>query len=259
MDASYRNLDQTLESASLQRKWEAMSKKKSSNSGSSGSSSSYDGPIVKFARFRASTAPLPNLLTNILLISPGPKLAQWAACRDEVSRLLNEEKFGWRSVSILNVKDASSTASRATIIIEAESTEQQSRWREIIISSCPILHVKDCLELDVEIIAQDPRSEWRVFAVPATHPLVAAWPRLRAKIIELLRNYEWETLDMLLYGETRREAKPTVFITTKKKSKNDWLEIQQQVETLSAGVQVEVLEGKVEQISTGTRGWTCSE
>ncbi len=196
MDASYRTLDQTLanaalESASLQRKWEAMSKKKSSDSSSSGSSSSYDGPTVQFAKFRASTAPLPNLLPNILPISPGPKLAQWAACRDEVLRLLNEEKFGWRSVDMLNLKDASSTALRATIIIEAESTEQQSRWRDIIISSCHILHVKDCLELDVEIIAQDPRSEWRVFAVPATHPLVAAWPRLRAKIIELLRNYEW--------------------------------------------------------------------
>ncbi len=58
---------------------------------------------------------------------------------------------------------------------------------------------------------------------------------------------------MLLYGEIRREAKPTVFITMKERSKNDWLEIQQQVETLSAGVQVEVLEGQAEQISTGTR------
>ena len=110
-----------------------------------------------------------------------------------------------------------------------------------------MFHVKDFLELDVEIMAQDPSSEWRVFAVPATHPLVAAWPRLRATVIELLRNYEWETLDMLLYGETRREVKSTVFITTKEKSKNDWLEFQQQVETLSAGVQVEVLESTKSQ------------
>lgn len=48
---------------------------------------------------------------------------------------------------------------------------------------------------------------------------------------------------MLLYGETRSEAKPTVFLTTKEKSKNNWLEFQQQLETpLSAGVHVEVVE-----------------
>ena len=51
---------------------------------------------------------------------------------------------------------------QATLFIEVGSTEQ---WKEIIISACRILHVKDCLELDVVIIAQDPRSEWRVFAV----------------------------------------------------------------------------------------------
>ena len=258
MDPTYRTLDQALantawESTSLKRKWEVMSKKKSSSSGSDGS---YDGPIVKIAKFRASTASLPDFPTSIspisiIPISPGPKLAQWAACRDDISRLLKDEKFDFRSVSILNVKDTSGKPSRATIIIEVESIEQQSQWKEIIISSCYILHVKDCLELDVEIVAQDPKSEWRVFAIPATHPLVATWPQLRAKIIDLLRNYEWETLDVLLYGEIKSEAKPTIFITTKEKSKNNWLEFQQQLETLSADIHVEIVEGQIEQIATG--------
>ena len=251
MDITYRTLDQALgntalESPSLKRKWEAMSKKKSSSSSSSGSS--YDGPIVKIAKFRASTAPLPQLPTKVLPILPGPKLEQWAACRDEISRLLKEEEFDFRSVSILNVKDSSSAAPRATLIIEAESTKEQSRWRELIISSCHVLHVKNCLELDVEILAQDPNSEMRVFAVPATHPVVAAWPRLRAKIIELLQHYEWETLDMLLYGETIEKAKPTVFITTEETSNNDWSGLLRQVETLGADVSVEVLEGQIEQV-----------
>ena len=123
---------------------------------------------------------LPHLcLTSILPILPGLKFAQRAACRDEVSRLLNEENIDWRSVNILSVKDASSTASRATLFIEVGSTEQQSRWRlsyHFIYST-----LKDCLELDVETIAQDPRSDWRVFAVPTTHPFVAVWPQFRAK------------------------------------------------------------------------------
>lgn len=41
------------------------------------------------------------------------------------------------------------------------STEQQSRWKEILISSCLVLHVLDCLGLDIDIIAQDPNSDMR--------------------------------------------------------------------------------------------------
>ncbi len=51
-----------------------MSKKKSSDSSSSGSGGSYDGPIVKVAKFRASTAHLPDLLTKNLPILLGPSL-----------------------------------------------------------------------------------------------------------------------------------------------------------------------------------------
>lgn len=109
-----------------------------------------------------------------------------------------------------------------TLIIEVESTTQQNRWREVIISSCHVLHVKDCLDLDVEIFAQDPNSEMRVFAISASHPFIATWPPIRTKIVGLLREYEWETLDLLLYGKTIDDAKPTVFIATKDMSKYDW-------------------------------------
>ena len=251
MDPSYRTLDQALantgsESVSLKRKWESLSKKKSS----SGSEDSYDGPIVKVAKFHASSSPLFDLRTSRGPILPGPKLAQWASCRDEISRLLQDDEIDWRSVDILNVESASGRPSRATIFIGVGSTEQQSQWKEIIVSSCNILHVKNCLDLDVVVIAPDPRSEWRVFAVSAAHRLVATWPQLRANIIDLLRNYEWEALDMLLYGETESKAIPTVFITTKEMSKYNWLDFQQQLETLSAGVHVEIMEGQIEQIAS---------
>lgn len=99
MDPSYPILDQALandglENTSSKHKWEAMSRKKGSDS-----SSSYDGPIVRIAKYRASTAPRPQLPTRILPILPGPKLAQWAACCDEIVRLLKEEQFEYRSVS----------------------------------------------------------------------------------------------------------------------------------------------------------------
>lgn len=244
MEPSDRTLDQALanialDGMSLKRKWETMSKKKSSSSGSS-----YDGPIVKVAKFRTSTASMPNLPITTLAILPGPKVTQWAACRDEIFTLLKEEDFEFQSIDILNRKDTSS-APRATLIIEARSTEQQSRWKETIISSCHVLHVKDCLDLEVEIVA--PEDDRRVFAIPSYHEYVAVWPQLRAKIIDVLQNHEWETLDMLLYGETRKEAKPTVFITIQSEWGNNWLELQQQVETL-ASVQVEVLEGQIGQV-----------
>lgn len=54
---------------------------------------------------------------------------------------------------------------------------------------------------------------------------------------------------MLLCGGTWGKASPTVFITMKKKSNYNWLELQQQVETLSADVQMEVLDGQIEQVS----------
>lgn len=65
-----------------------------------------------------------------------------------------------------------------------------------------MLHVKDCLELEVEIRASDPDADMRGFTIPDTYPVIAAWPGLRARITNLLQNYEWEILDMLLYGET---------------------------------------------------------
>lgn len=140
MNPSYRTLDQPLANPGLEgvaqkRKWEAKRKKKSIDSNSSGSGISYDDPIVKATKLRASTAPPSHLPTRILPILPGPKLAQWAACRDEIFNLLKKDEFEIRSLNLLNVNDASREALRVTRIIEIESTKKQSRWKGTIISN----------------------------------------------------------------------------------------------------------------------------
>lgn len=73
-------------------------------------------------------------------------------------------------------------------------------------------HDEDRSELDVQIVAQNPNSEMRVFAVPATHPLVAAWSRLRTKIIDLLRHYEFVLYCRLAQVELKDEIEAVQMI-----------------------------------------------
>ena len=73
--------------------------------------------------------------------------------------------FEFRSVIILNVKDTISTEPRPTLFTEVEPTEQQSRWRETIISTCHVLHVKSCLELAVGIFAKVPNPERHAYSL----------------------------------------------------------------------------------------------
>ena len=127
----YRTLDEALAntplasepSASLKRKWAAASSSKSSES-----TSSYDGPIVKIAKFNSSTANLTSPPGRILPVPQGPKLDEWRSCREEVTRLLQEDNFNYQSVGIFYVQDrASSGGSRPTILIGVPDTEEQSR------------------------------------------------------------------------------------------------------------------------------------
>ena len=107
----------------------------------------------------------------------------------------------------------------------------------------------NCLELAVEIRAPDTTPEMLVFAIPSYHPLVASWPHIRSAILNVLENYEWTAINVLLYGENQRKARPTVFITLKQIPEISKGVLQQQVETACAAAQVDVVvrEGKIEQ------------
>lgn len=159
MDFSYRTMAQALgnqpgEDALLKRKWEVMSKKKGSDSQSTGNS--YEEPVVKIAKFCSSTADV-RLPTKNLAILPGPRIAAWRDCRDAATSLLKEANLDLQSVDLVRIEDSSSAAPRVTMIIQVESVGQQDLWRELNISICQMLHVKDCLEAVVEFRAPERR------------------------------------------------------------------------------------------------------
>ena len=239
--------DTTLAGTSLARSWEARSQSKSF---SSGSESSFDGPVVNTAKFYASTEPLLRRPIQSLPVLPGPKLQEWAKCRDAIFRLLQSERFDIRSVTILNRRGFNSTETYPRVIIEAASIQERTRWTEIIISSWHVLHVQECLELGVEIVTQDPDWDMRVFAVGADHAVVDIWPNIRDKVVAFLRPYEWRALDMLLYGRTESKARPTIFITMEANSDDFWLGLQAQIKDLVDDIQVEIREGEIQQVTS---------
>ena len=172
----------------LKRKYEALSKSKSS---SGSSSDSYDGPIITNEETRASfPSPAPKLLlviTEILYSHPSAPL--WCECLAEVNLILEQEGLDFNSLRLDTVRGADEEHMKPSILIRVPEGTDKSRWRSILITIGQMLHVKDSLEL--QVIIMDPRAEEnnRAFSIEAGDPLIHIWPEsLGEPIFKLIEN-----------------------------------------------------------------------
>ena len=235
---------------SLKRKYEALSRSKSS---SGSSSDSYDGPIVTTEENRASfPSPAPKLPSSITAIPYShPSIPLWRECLAEVNLILEQEDLDFDSLRLDTVRGVNEEDTKPTVLIRVPEGTDKSRWRSILITTGQMLHVKDSLEL--QVIIMDPQAEEnnRAFSVKAGDLLIHIWPEsLGEPIFKLVENLDWLELSVCNWGHTRDSAKPTVLIIVEEKIEGAWDDVCQRISGICAasglpGLQTVMEEGEL--------------
>ena len=235
---------------SLKRKYDALSRSKSS---SGSSSDSYDGPVVSIQQSSASfPSPAPRFPLQIRRIPEAyPSLPLWQECLAEVNLILEQEELDFDSINIDIVKGAEEKHSKPTILIRVSEGTDKSSWRPILITIGQMLHVKNSLELQVMIMEPGAEEQNSAFNVEADDPLIDLWPSsLKDPIYELIADMEWLELSACKWGPRRDTAKPTVLIIVEKNIEGTWDAVCQKISKLCAAsglpyLQIVVEEGEV--------------
>ena len=235
---------------SLKRKYEALSRSKSS----SGSfSDSYDGPIVTTEENRASfPSPAPKLPLSITEIPYShPSVPLWRERLAEANLILEQEDLDFDSLRLDTVRGVNEEDTKPTVLIRVPEGTNKSRWRSILITIGQMLHVKDALEL--QVIIMNPRAETnnKAFSIEAGDPLIHIWPEsLGEPIFKLVENMDWLELSVCNWGHTRDSAKSTVLIIVEEKIEGAWDDVCQRISGVCAasglpGLQIVVEEGEL--------------
>ena len=234
---------------SLKRKYEALSRSKSS---SGSSSDSYDGPIVTTEENRASfPSPAPKLPLSITEIPYShPSVPLWRERLAEANLIL-EQDLDFDSLRLDTVRGVNEADTKPTVLIRVPEGTDKSRWRSILITIGQMLHVKDSLEL--QVIIMNPRAEInnKAFSIEAGDPLIHIWPEsLGEPIFKLVENMDWLELSVCNWGHTRDSAKPTVLIIVEEKIEGAWDDVCQRISGICAasglpGLQIVVEEGEL--------------
>ena len=210
------------------------------SSSSSKQAESFESSLVSSkvisAEFYASTLPVPK---RPFQYSPIPKAdaIKWAHLNEQISDLLKAQSFDFQAVGILNVKIPDSTNLQPRLKIEVSSTKDSSRWEAIILFLCSEISKTDrSSQLGLDIESPNPNA---IFPMEPSHPYVKTWSDVRDRVMSLLHEFDWKTIDVFLYGETEETAEPTIFITMEERQHDDWIALERKIRTV-VGHQIKV-------------------
>jgi hypothetical protein len=160
--------------------------------------------------------PLPQ--TNFIVTQADAEKMPWCDLTIQAAvRFLQARDIEWGSVTIINRRGPQDEPDKydLTILIAASRDTNSDSWYLMLQDLYGYLQEHDLLHLRVEML--DPRYA-RVpdhHIVEYSHPLVAAWPDLRDRIIKVLGSSQWLTLTAIRRGihMSPKENPITILIT----------------------------------------------
>ncbi|KAM0800614.1 hypothetical protein BDR22DRAFT_963013 [Usnea florida] len=204
-------------------------------------------PTITCTDFYASTTPEPQRPYCYRPIAKA-EATEWSGVCSQAADLLIEWHFDFQSVDILNVqlKDGSF---QPRLGVGVSSTKDHDRWTEIIVSLSKKI---PRLGFDIESPNQNPDSNSNsIFAIKSGHPFIKTWSGLRDKVLQSLQGYEWEAIDVFLYGETFQISQPTIFVTIDRQQSYKSSELRRRVyKVVSSQCKVEIREGNLQACAT---------
>ena len=230
MSSHYRSLSHTLsnegDEPSLKRaKYARQSAEKSA------SEDSYDGPIVRQSQHSATSLDYFPTQYHALTNCSAAEIQLWQSCQSEAVDLAGEEGVATSVVTTMSVAADSGLLQQPALVIHVPSADHEDMWRPLIISICKMLHVKDCLNLGVVIIAPPPPSSTSQFySVRSNDPLVHLWPKL--SYLKVIGKAPWSVVTVLLVGESLAQAKPTIVICTTDPNNDQWTAIEKNLKDM---------------------------
>ena len=198
---------------------------------------SESSPTVMCTDFYASTKPGPQRPYCYRPIAKA-EAAEWSGLCSRIADLLTKWDFDFQSVDILKVQ-LTDGSFQPRLGVGVSSTKDRDRWIEIIRSLSK--EISPHLGLDIE--SPNPNS---IFAIKSGHPFIKTWSGLRDKVLQSLQGYEWEAIDVFLYGATSQISEPTIFVTIDGQQSYRSSELRRRVyKVVGSQCKVEIREGNV--------------
>ena len=234
------------EQLSLKRKYQELSS-------SGGSSSAFDGPIVKIEETRAGfgfPAGLPHLpLRKNIIQADEPRVPLWTECQREAVSILYEAELDFEDVRTIMVSEANKPDFTPTLQIQVVDTVMKDLWRPTLITIGQMLHHKAAPELRalISIFGSEKRSK-NTFAIPPDHEIIGVWSSsLRDPVLRVLDNCDFLELGVWFWGVSESSAKLTVLIVVKDKLIDEAKQMRKEILEICApsGLIVDIVEGKL--------------